>query len=959
MNWDIAAAALVLYCIFIVFVWSAGDAIILIWRCSMRATYAVSAAGVRFLRQGGRVVGLLFWAILSIYGQNSALQCVANATTVPRLNTSEITALAGDLEISCTGGTPTPAGQSVPLIDVRVHFNTNYAGRSNGAHTEALLLVDLPQPANQAACSDAPSACAWVGGSKGVNVFQAETLAPDGILFVGVPLDPPGDNAVRRFTITNIRLDASKLRNASESAPSAMEATATTTGPAIANSPTVVGYAQATLRAELVDASGDTILTGTTGVELPNCLGVSQKRLALLRFSEQLGGAPLFRPRGAAPATGTETSPAPIPQNAPGVYYNTETGFYNPGFPASFGMNKAGLADFGTRIRAGFSNLPSGVTLYVSTVPATFVNGTLQTYTSGLPLARLVSSSSEAFSPVPPTDTIDGIPVVALTVTNGSSEAVWEILSANAALAESLSFPVFLSYPANSVGLGSARVTMGFAPVSADSSASDSAAMPRFADLGSTFPLFTTLPMCPGLEYIVTTAPAQLQINVDGQVYQSPHSFAWQPGSTHTVSVAQFQLAGPGVRQSFAGWSDGGAESHLITVPPAPITFTANFKTQYRVDLATVPASGLGTVSAVQVGGGSLDDRYFDAGSLVRISAVPSSVASFAGFSGDLAGSLSLQTVTLTRPLNVTATFVGAVEGTRTIGITPGAGQAYHNRFDAVFQGVQGAQSLRWVQVLFAVAPDGGGQSFCFIHYDVPGGAFWLYSDVTGYFQGPAKPGAASIELQGSSCALDPQGSSVSTNGARLQVSLNIMFKATGARKMYLRALDMNEMDTGWIEHGAWTQVAVANPVATVTPATGGPSNQRFNLTFSQIGSNFANLPFGWNQFLVASDSTGGNQPFCLVHYDRAADAFWLYSSDFGFFLGPVNSGVPASPLETSACSLDVSSSVVTNFSSGLTLNFPLAFKASMSGPKKLYMRSMDQLQRDSGWQEVGSYQVP
>lgn len=925
----------------------------------MIATHAVSVGVGRLLMKSGQVVGLLLCTIMSIYGQNGALQCVANATAVPRLNTSEITALAGDLEIACTGGAPTPAGQIVPQIDIRVYFNTNYSGRSNGAHTEALLLVDLPQPASQSACSDDPSACAWVGGSKGVNVFQAETLAPNGIVFVGVPLDPPGANGVRRFTITNIRLDASKLGNASESAPVALEATASTTGPTVANSPTIIGYAQATLRAELVDASGDTVLTGPTGVELPNCLSVNQQRLAFLRFSEQLGVAPLFRPRGVAPAIGTETSPAPIPQNAPGIYYNTETGFYYPGFPAAYGMNMAGLADFGTRLRAVFSNVPSGVTLYVSTLPVNFSNGSLMPYWKELPLARLVASSAGVFSPFPPSDTLNGIPVAALTVSNGTAEAVWEVLSANAQLAEQLHFAVFVTFPANSVGLGTAQVTMGFAPVSGNSSASDTAPIPRFTELGTTLPLFTTLAMCPGSGYIVTTAPAQLQVNVDGQVYQSPHSFAWLPGSSHTVSVLPSQSTGPGVRQVFSSWSDGGAAAHTITVPPEPATFVANFKTQYRVDLATVPASGLGTVSAVQVAGGSLDDRYFDAGAQVRISAVPSSVASFAGFSGDLAGSLSVQTVTLTRPLNVTATFVSAADGTRTIGITPAAGQAYHNRFDAVFQGAQGAQSLRWVQVLFAVSPDGGGQSFCFIHYDVPGGAFWLYSDVMGYFQGPVKPGVASVALQGSSCALDTQGSSISNNGARLQLSLNIIFKATGARKMYLRALDMNELDTGWTEHGVWTQVAVANPVPTVSPATGGPSTQRFNVTFSQTGSNFASLPYGWNQFLIAVDSTGGNQPFCLVHYDRAADSFWLYSPDFGYFLGPVNSGVPAAPLETSACSLDVSSAVVSNFASGLTLSFPVTLKATMSGSKKLLMRSMDQLQRDSGWQEVGSYQVP
>ncbi|QOY88393.1 InlB B-repeat-containing protein [Paludibaculum fermentans] len=911
------------------------------------------------LRQGCRVAGLIFGTILSVSGQNGALQCVANSTAVPRLNTSEITALAGDLEIACTGGTPTPVGQAVPLIDIRVYFNTNYTGRSTGTHTESLLLIDLPQPAQQLPCSTDAAACGWVGGSRGANVFQAQVLSANGITFAGIPLDPPGPGGVRRFTITNIRVDASLLRNASESAPVPIEAVAASTGPSIANSPTIIGYAQATLKAELVDASGDTILSGPTGVEFPNCLGVQQQRFAFLRFSEQLGAAPLFRPRTTAAETGFESSPAPIPQNSPGFYYSTETGFYNPSFPPAYDMNKAGLAEFGTRIRGSFSNLPAGVTLYVSTTPVNFRNGQLRTYSDDLPLARLVSSSTGAFTPVPATDTLNGIPVAALTITNGTAEAVWEVLSANSTLTEFLQFPVFVSFPANSVGLGTAQVTMGFAPVSSNSSASDSAAVPRFAELDTTLPLFTTLAMCPGSGYIVTTAPAQLQVNVDGQVYQTPHSFAWLPGSSHTVSALPSQATGSGVRQVFSSWSDGGAATHTITVPSGPATFTASFKTQYRVDVAAAPASGMGTVTAVPLAGGTSSDGYFDAGSQVVISAIPSAVASFSAFGGDLAGPLSVQTVTITKPLNITATFVSAAEGTRTIGITPHDGQAYHSVFEAVFQGARGAQSLRWVQVLFAVAPDGGGESFCFVHYDVQGGAFWLYSDVAGYFQGPVQPGVASAALQGSACALATGVSRVSTNGARLQLSLNLLFKATGARKMYLRALDMEERDTGWTEHGTWTQVAIANPVPFANPFSGGPSNQRFNLTFSQKGTNYAGMPSGWNQFLIAVDPSGGNRPFCLVHYDRAAESFWLYSSDTGFFLGPARLGVPGLALDSSACSLDISTAFVSDSPDTLALNFPLTLKPGMSGANKLFLRSMDQLQRDSGWQEVGSYQVP
>ena len=46
--------------------------------------------------------------------------------------------------------------------------------------------------------------------------------------------------------------------------------------------------------------------------------------------------------------------------------------------------------------------------------------------------------------------------------------------------------------------------------------------------------------------------------------------------SANTVSAPSPQNMG-GIDQRFAGWSDGGAQTHTLTAPPAAQTFTANF----------------------------------------------------------------------------------------------------------------------------------------------------------------------------------------------------------------------------------------------------------------------------------------------------------------------------------------------------------------------------------------------
>ncbi|MBC7187086.1 MAG: VCBS repeat-containing protein, partial [Calditrichaeota bacterium] len=85
----------------------------------------------------------------------------------------------------------------------------------------------------------------------------------------------------------------------------------------------------------------------------------------------------------------------------------------------------------------------------------------------------------------------------------------------------------------------------------------------------------------------VTTTPPGLQVVVDGQPYVAPQTFAWIRGSSHTLSAPSPQQAGPGTRQVFNAWSDGGAQTHAITVPASNQTFTAQFMTQHELTVVS------------------------------------------------------------------------------------------------------------------------------------------------------------------------------------------------------------------------------------------------------------------------------------------------------------------------------------------------------------------------------------
>jgi uncharacterized repeat protein (TIGR01451 family) len=293
------------------------------------------------------------------------------------------------------------------------------------------------------------------------------------------------------------------------------------------------------------------------------------------------------------------------------------------------------------------------------------------------------------------------------------------------------------------------------------------------------------------------------------------------------------------------------------------------------------------------------------------------------------------------------------------VGLSSPSGGGAVQTFTGTYSDPNGYNDIRWVQMLVAAAPDGGGQTFCFVHYDVLGKAFWLYGD-GGFFLGPVSPGTASNRLENSLCALNTSASSASGLGATLTLNANVVFKAAGARNIYLRAENLAGRDSGWIPVGTWTMAAAALGTMVANPSSGSSSQglpQTFTLTYPDP-SGFAGAAFGWVQFLVAAATNGGGQPFCFLHYDRAGNALWMYSSDAGFFLGPVTPGTASTVLTSSACSVNTAGATATNAAGNLVLTVPITLKTPMVAAKNLYLRTLDVLNRDTGFQQSGTWTI-
>ena len=150
----------------------------------------------------------------------------------------------------------------------------------------------------------------------------------------------------------------------------------------------------------------------------------------------------------------------------------------------------------------------------------------------------------------------------------------------------------------------------------------------------------------------VTTSPSGLTFVVDGITYTASQVFHWTPSASHTIAVTSSpQSGGTGIQNVYSSWSDGGAQTHSITVPSSAATYQANFTTQYFLTTQASPAAE-GTISPAS--------EWVNSGTVAQVSASANSGYQFTGFTGAVSGTITPVNLTVNAPAAVTAAFTSA-----------------------------------------------------------------------------------------------------------------------------------------------------------------------------------------------------------------------------------------------------------------------------------------------------------
>ncbi len=443
---------------------------------------------------------LVFSAVASAQ-VTPVLQCVANAGVPPLVRSEDIAGQNGDVTLNCTGGDPTDAGVLVPKVNVQIFLNTNVTSRLlSNPWSEALLLIDEPNGPRAAgvtspkirqcglsstAYNGATGACDVLGTGLGIttydgnsghpNAFQGQQAAANSIVWLGIPLDPPGTSGTRVVRMTNVRVHAAGLAGTSTGLiPAQVVTFISISGPmsiSLNNPQQVTAFITPGLTFSVRDFDGGTDFVPYVFLQCvsynfdlagdPTRSGFQYFRL---RYTENFATAFKVRSFQTDPTTVAE-------QDIPGLVVNTESMFVNavsgtnPAFPprtdvpggggfgfdgfgtvsgrGNFGLS--GQATQGTRLMARFNNVPAGVRMYVSNRQmrvSPFSTG------SGLRssiLADLVTTASDgsgAYSPTPSSGTLlnstvsgsSNFGIAEISIVGGAAVAVWEVITNTEAL---------------------------------------------------------------------------------------------------------------------------------------------------------------------------------------------------------------------------------------------------------------------------------------------------------------------------------------------------------------------------------------------------------------------------------------------------------------------------------------------------------------------------------------------
>ena len=146
----------------------------------------------------------------------------------------------------------------------------------------------------------------------------------------------------------------------------------------------------------------------------------------------------------------------------------------------------------------------------------------------------------------------------------------------------------------------------------------------------------------------------------------------------------------------------------------------------------------------------------------------------------------------------------GAATYPTPVAISPSSGTGFNSAFTLTYRDATSATNLQTAWALFNTAID--GRSACYVAYYRPGNLLYLFPDNGDGTQATSIPLSGTNTISNSQCTISAQGSSVTTTGAQLTLSLNVSFAQSfaGPKGAWLAVATTGGQVSPWQVLGAW-----------------------------------------------------------------------------------------------------------------------------------------------------------
>ncbi|MEO8026645.1 MAG: BACON domain-containing carbohydrate-binding protein [Bryobacteraceae bacterium] len=188
------------------------------------------------------------------------------------------------------------------------------------------------------------------------------------------------------------------------------------------------------------------------------------------------------------------------------------------------------------------------------------------------------------------------------------------------------------------------------------------------------------------------------------------------------------------------------------------------------------------------------------------------------------------------------------------------------------------------------------------------------------------------------------------TSGSGLTSNPTLIAGTTYFWKITARNAGGSSVSSVW----SFTTAGTAPPAPNgVSPASGNTLSQKLTFTFTD--------PRGWQDLgvvnILINNALDGRQA-CYLAYGRSINALYLIN-DTGDDLLPALVLNGAGSVSNSQCTINGSQSSFTGTGNTLTLALDITFAAGFAGNKITYLAARDVAENNSGWQALGTWQVP